>query len=286
MSLSHMLQHYTHATRDPRYLAFVRIVVGCAALLAGLETYGVLWRISRPGLIVLPVLPWVPRLEPGLIAPLATTWLICAVLFTIGLWARAAGLTLAGVIGYLLLSDQQVYSNHLYLLGLVVLLTALGACGAAWSLEARGRAPVVAVPGWPALLVQLQITAVYLFGGLSKLNATYLSGAVLAAQPGILAGVERLPGAPGTWLVILATGSIAVELLIAVGLWLPRWRVMAVLLGALLHGTIIVTMGDSLASAWQLTVFALTITAPYALFFAPPARPTSAGAATLAPHRP
>jgi hypothetical protein len=102
----------------------------------------------------------------------------------------------------------------------------------------------------------------------AKLNPAYLSGAMLfdvLGEPGLLA----LPAAwvtPGR-LAPLAWASILLELVLAGGLWLPRWRRPVAAAGVAFHLFIVLT----LTPAVELLVFAIESVAVYRLFFTGPA---------------
>jgi Vitamin K-dependent gamma-carboxylase len=256
-----LLQRYLSATADPRPLAMVRIIVGLVALASAAEVLFLLPKALDPAMLHLPLLPLLPRLPQATAPAFVGAWMVCALLLSVGLAARPAALALMALVGYYILLDQQLYSNHHYLLLLLLLLLGLARSDATLSLEARQRRRrVFAVPGWPVILIQLQLTAVYIFSVLSKLNLSFLSGEVIS-------GVTAFPlPLPPTMLALL---TIAVELFIAYGLWRPRLRLLAALAGLALHGGIVVSMGAvSALDAYQLGVFSALICAPYLLFFA------------------
>jgi hypothetical protein len=257
---------------DPRPLALVRVAIGVAGLLAGLELLGLASRVLAPGIIALPLVPGLPRMSAAAAPLVVSLWLALALLVALGMLLRPAALALSGLAAYTMLSEQQFYSNHLYLLILLLLIVAWSPADTAWALRRRGLAPRL-VPAFTATLLQLQITAVYLFSALSKLNPIFLTGAVLAAEPGIVGLVERLPIEDGLVLRLLAAGAILAELAIVVCLWTPRLRPLAVPLGLGLHGTILATMGAEPAGGLGLLMFAVAMLAPYGLFFAPRALP-------------
>ena len=164
---------------DPRPLALTRIGVGVAGGMIGLETWRLLIKVSAPDKLQVPAFAWLPDLSYELIWALFAVWTLLAAALTLGLRARlaAAGLALLAAVAMLL--DQQVYSNHLALMAVLCGLLALGQPAAVWSLDARRRPPVAASPYWPVLLLKLQISTLYGFAALSKLNDVYLSGEVL-----------------------------------------------------------------------------------------------------------
>jgi hypothetical protein len=258
-----LLSRTIHRRVDPRPLAAARIVIGFAAALAALEAWRALPRLLRPEVVRLPVIAPVPHLPSAVVPVFLAIWLAAAVLFALGWRTRAAGGVLVGVTGYLLILDQQIYSNHLYLLFLVLLLLTISGSGAAWSLDARRDAATNAA-FWPVLLLRIQASIVYFFSALAKVNPSYLSGAVLGASLKH-EGWTALPLAwrAPTFLAVLAAGSVLAELFVAVGLWPRRLRPFALAAGAGFHVFIIAFVDSSRLS---LGIFALTMFAMYALF--------------------
>ena len=106
---------------------------------------------------------------------------IVAAAMAVGLWYRtAAVLTFAGFT-YVELIDKALYLNHYYLVSLLAGMLALLPVGRALSLDARRRPDrrVGQVPAWMLHALRLQVAVVYLYAGLTKLDADWL----LRAQP-------------------------------------------------------------------------------------------------------
>jgi hypothetical protein len=156
-------------------------------------------------------------------------------------WARTA---LALAMSAALLLDQQLYSNHLYLLVLVAFLLTCADSGAAMSLDARRKGPRDGIPGWPVMLLKIQVSIVYGYAVLAKLELLYLPGSVLGVY-WVREGCLALPDPMRRVEVMfpLAVVSLLVEAAPAVGMWLPRIRHQAFLLGLIFHLAIIPTMG-------------------------------------------
>ncbi len=270
MSMIAPLAHLSGGQIAARPVALVRIAIGLAALGAAMEAWLIMPLVLRPTTLAFPYIEGFLRLPAPAIPLFIALWMSAALCFTIGWQTRLAGGIVLACMGYTLICDQQFYSNHLYLLTLVLLLLTLARSGACLALDARRHA-ATHIPAWPLTLLKWQVAIVYAFSALTKINPVYLSGAVLAAHmhPQLVAALHAL-------LPFLAALSIAVELFLAVGLWLPRLRWQALMLGLGLHCTIIATLGWSQAlSALQLTLFAITIMAPYLLFFTPIEHTTS-----------
>lgn len=227
-----------------------RRMVALAALLKAGVLAPVLFELGNPDVLRIPVIDWMPVLSSGVLRSLLVVWIVTAAAFLAGWRTRATGLVLTAVLFLVALGDAQLYSNHLYLLGtLVGLLTAA---------EARWVAR-------PILLLRLQTSIVYGFAAITKLNLLYVSGGVFRS----VLGTDSLLPFPESLRTVhvlapLAMVSIIVELLLATGFWLPRWRVATALLGVVFHLGIILFMLTPL----DLTVFALLMFALYVLHLA------------------
>ena len=217
-----------------------------------------------PTVIKLPYFEWLPLLPPGGVWALILLWVLAAIAFVIGWKTRIAGTVLSCVIGYILLLDQQLYSNHLYLLFLFVVLLTIAHSGAAISMDAK-QSERATVPGWPIWLLKVQVSIVYIFSAIAKLTPQYLSGEVLTEslkQSGFLT-------VPMAWRVpvamkLVAMVAIVMELFVGLGLWSRRLRPVAVIAGVLFHTFIIAALDSSRLS---LSIFALEMFAVYLLFF-------------------
>lgn len=252
------------ATADPRPVALARIGVGIAVLLKALMLAPVLFRIGDPSRLRLPFAPWLPLLPESAVLPLLGAWVVTGAAFLVGWHTRLAGSALSVVLLVALLGDQQLYSNHLYLLLTLVLLLTIARSGAAYSLDARRDAGRVTIPRWPVTLLKVQLTLVYGFAALAKLDVPYLSGAVLNAHMGrgaLLPIPEALRiaevMAPLAWLSILVEGFLALAF------WSRRRRKVACVVGVLFHVSVILII----APASELLVFALVMFSLYVLHF-------------------
>ena len=246
----------TELYADPRPVAVARIGLGVAAILMSVEAFGILASIAS-GRLAAPVFAGVP--------PLAIPVLLVVLLFQVlaGAAVIAGWKTeLAAVVSVLLsiallLADQQTYSSHRLLATLLLSYLVFARAGTAWSVRPADGMPQV--PFWPQLLMMSQLSVVYFFSAISKINPNFASGKPLATWVWI-----ELP-----WQVytLAAVMTIAVELVIAIGLWFPATRRLAVALGLGLHLSIVTLMNhDTLA----LIAFAITCVSLYPLFLTRP----------------
>jgi len=268
-----LLQILTRQT-DARPVAIVRILVGLAAIGFALESWINIGRVLSPQVVDMPYVAWYPRLSGAVLPLFIGVWLCAALAFAFGLRSRLCGVILTLSMAYTLFFDQQLYSNHLYLATLVVLLLTVAQSGARFSLDARWSGGRDLISEWPILLLKIQISIVYFYAALVKVNSQYLSGAMLAG----FWPFNTLATLPSGWspaqiLPLLAVASILIELFLAIALWMPRLRWIALPVGIGFHLMIIYTGGATPGEPdIAFAIFALVTVAPYALFFKFPAQ--------------
>ena len=126
------------------------------------------------------------------------------------------------------------------------------------------------------LLWRLQLTALYGFAALAKLNESFLGGDVLATATALgPLGPPAVPS-PGA-LVALSVALVAVEVLLATAPWLPRLRRPGTVVAAVLHTVALVVASASALVGLRLLVFGGTAVALHA---------ASAGLLARGPDRP
>lgn len=237
-----------------RPLRLIRPVIGSMCLLRVIEEYRVMSRVLNPQSIRFPIIEGLPFLTQGQAAIVLALWFGAALAFTIGWKTRISGFVLAAVMGYTLLIDQQLYASNLYLLCLIVLLLTLAEVGRTSESNFVWR--------WPILLLQIQLSIVYFFAAVTKVNSVYLKGYMLGANLR-----KDFPAAvfmPGT-LTTLAVASIVIELFLAGAFWVRGLRKTAVLAGVLFHLAMVLTLTPAVAA--QLIVFGVACISIYPLFF-------------------
>ncbi len=270
MSLEARLHRIVTKRIDPRPVGVVRVVIGLATLIRLIDGVAILRRLQSPTTLRLPYVTFAPEATETVVTALVIGWAVSAGLFMVGRWTRTAGTLLAATLATVTLLDQQTYSNHLYLLTLVVGLLVLADAGRAFSLDARlARREVALAPAWPVTLLKLQVSVVYAFAALSKVNEAYLSGIMLAQVIPLQAAVDAI-GIRATMAALSAAAviSIALEAAVAIGLWIPNRRHLAAALGVALHVGMIASIADPTVRL-QLVVFALEMWSLYLLFFTP-----------------
>lgn len=256
--------------------ALCRIVVGVAAVLEFATAGPMMVRFITEAVIVpAPNFHWLPQPTPSGAIALVVIGLLTSIGFAVGFLTRFSGVVLAGTMAHRLVLDQNLYSNHAYLLVLVVFLLVLADAGVAFSIDSRlGWKQTSDIPDWPLTLIRVQVSLMYLFAGLSKLNPIFLAGHVLEAN-------SRLPVIVGTGhgLVVAAWLVALWEVFQAGALWSSRLRGVAFLGGLAFHGSIVLLM-ERFPSA-GLIVFGMVSLACYLLFVDfGPAPPTCASETT------
>jgi hypothetical protein len=271
MPLIHALHRVIHARTTGRPLAVARVLIGVNCVFTAIEAWRMFLKVLPPLIVKVPYAIPLPALPLGALPVFIAIWLVAALLFAAGFLTRIAGVTLALATGYTLLLDQQMYSNHLYLLFVLVALLTIADPGAAWSIDAWRRGAERDVARWPIVLLQLQITIVYVFSAFAKITPRYLDGEILmrSLKDGAVPSSMRTPAL----LSGLAIASIVVELFIAIGLWSRRTRLLAILGGAGFHALVLASVESSRLS---LAIFAINMFAGYVLFASTPPDTTSA----------
>ncbi|WP_427383565.1 HTTM domain-containing protein [Janibacter sp. G56] len=246
------------ATTTPGPIAVARVGLALAALLSIFEYTALLFEEDR---IRRPLLSLIPPVHGTAAVALMVVGFTAGVCLAIGLLANAmAALVCLVQVAYYVV-DVQTYSSHHTLVIALTALLAFAHSDAGRSLQARLSGRVHAVPWWPQLLMMVQISVLYLFAGLSKINPIWLDGSVLAD--------ELRWSVPPAVQVGLACLTIVTEVALALALWHPRTRRWAVLVGILLHLSIVTMLRDPFA----LVAFALACVPLYPLFLTRPSVP-------------
>lgn len=244
--------------RSGRALTWIRIVIGVDCFLRAFEGWRLIGNVLAPSSLRLPYIAWATPIPEELLPWFVAAWAGLAAAFAFGWRPRLTGPLLSALMFYVLLFDQQTYSNHLYLLASVALLVGLGNGGHA---DPDGQ-----VPSWPVTLVKIQLTVLYFFSTISKINASYLTGIVMYVnlRPGIKTLIGTDPPVPAL-MVVVAVVSLLIEGFLAVALWSPRRRARAASIGIVFHAGLIATIGGAVTV--QVSIFAIATLALYLAFF-------------------
>jgi hypothetical protein len=190
-------------------------------------------------------------------------------------WRARPALGLASLVGlYLLLCNRLEYHNNRYALYCYAFLLSFAPCDRAFALGAPREPAARRGPLWAQRLVQAQASLVYLASGLTKLADPDWRGGVMLGDRAARFLERRRLGWPAddflAWFSQPHVSSpfsklvIATELFLALGLWAPRVRAVALWVGFFFHLTIEITQ--------QVQLFSYTTLTVYLLFVAPATR--------------
>lgn len=232
MSALSALEAFFERRVDPRPIALARVVVGCAALLRAYVSYRYIEYVLRSNAVRAPIVDGVPLLTLDWLPYYCGVWVVAACAFIVGFQTRTAGAVLTALLGYHLIADQNLFFNHIHFLMLIVFLLTVAGAGATWSADwlLAGR-PRRTVALWAITLGKLQISIVYFYTALAKINPHFLSGKLLTGSLQHLPQVLKTPAV----MEALSYGVVAGEMFLAFGMWFPRTRIPALLTGVAMH---------------------------------------------------
>lgn len=214
--------------------------------------------------------PELPAVSGGawvvdLVSPYAVVGVLAlaSVALALGWRTRVAAVVVAVLLLAVQRRDPFVLNSGDLLLREMALLVALMPAGEVWSLDARRRGESRLRAPWALRLLQLQISAVYLFSVTAKLRGGSWSDGTAVGIALQLEDLQRfaLPDSVTQSLTVsawLTYGTLVVEGALVVGLWLPRVRYLVMAAGASIHLGIEAT----LLIGW----FSLAIVASYLAF--------------------
>lgn len=234
----------------PKPVALTRILLGVAVSMVAVESIGLQSRLAGGQLRVPAFRGWV--LPDDVILGLLLLSALAGLCIAIGVGVQPWCGAVLVVEVLLLLQDQQFYSNHRFLLMLLVGALFFARSDAAYSPAARHRGNTE-VPWWPQFLMLCAVSSCYLFAGLSKINPYWWAGTQIDKMRWVTLSDNQLH--------FVAALTIVTEVSIALGLWWRRTRWLAIAAGIGLHLSIIVLLN----SPFVFTAFALLCFSVYPL---------------------
>jgi hypothetical protein len=166
---------------------------------------------------------------------------VCAVGVALGAWYRASAALFCLGFAYVFLIDEARYLNHFYLVCLVSLLMACLPAHRIWSIDARRRPELrcVAVATWSLWIMRAQVGIVYVYGGVAKLNADWLSGepARMWLNNRTMRGLIPPALDSDAWVYVICYGGLLFDLLIVPLLLWRRTRATAFVIMVSFHVT-------------------------------------------------
>lgn len=185
---------------------------------------------------------WANAVLPSIVVEfLCVARTVAAVLFTLGIGARAAGVV-ASLSAYAVYSQEPfAFIFTLHVLYLATLLLAIGDATGALAL----RPTPVASPRSSVLLIRAFVISIYAWSAIAKVRPQWLSGYTLLA----LHEDGAATGALAAWLLAtpascraVAWATLVVEASLPVLLWRPRTRPVGILVACALHAAFELTM--------------------------------------------
>jgi len=263
VSLTERVQRFLVELAPSRPLAIARVGVALAVLLELPNSAKVLMQMDDPGIIRVPLLPWSPAVNDGTAWVLIGLWGVTAVAMLVGWRTRLAAAALCVTLASVLVLDQQLFSNHLYLMVLLTALLAFANSGAAISVDSWRSGEQKEVSRWPVWLLQVEVSVVYLFAAAAKVNPDFLSGSAVATS---LRRVGPL-AVPDAWrsmepMLILAVMAVCAEAFLAVAIWSRRWRPTAFVVALGLHASLALWFSPT----YPLIIFAVAMMPLLVLF--------------------
>jgi hypothetical protein len=243
----------------------------------------------------LPYLSFLPPLSPEIYQLMHALQVPFIALLGLGILPRVCAGVLLGVQGYIFFADQLNFRNHPYLFLLLLLLLMFAPSGKGFSIPALFRGLIQGGRGAPGpsgatapltmqRLMQVQISIVYFYAALHKMTGQFLGGHVLAdllggavsngrvghllagwLSPAALEGFRASVVSPEFW-VFSAWMTVILELTLPFALWVPRWRMAAMVFGVPFHLAIGYTM--------KIEIFSAVMISSYLLFLDPATLPS------------
>jgi hypothetical protein len=215
-----------------------------------------------------PFLPESLVASEGLYQAIVVAQWAAALAVLVGRFARPALLVAAGLLVYTMLCDRLWFHHYRHTMAAFAALLAFAPCDRHLVLGRAAQA--AAAPIWAACAIKAQVSVMYLASGGSKLfDADWRGGLMMRAMIGSFARLVQHRGLPIQWIQalqtpiaasLLAKAAIFTELSLAVALWWPRTRRIALWVGLLFHLSISLMTPVQLFTAEMLCVYVLFAT--------------------------
>ena len=177
-----------------------------------------------------------------LVSPYGVLLLLAAgaVALAVGWHTRVASVLVAFLLVAVQRRDVYVLNSGDLLLRALALFVALMPAGETWSLDAHRRGGSRVRAPWGLRLLQLQVSALYLFSVTAKLHGTSWQDGSAVGKALQLEDLQRFVvpqdvATSVTLSALLTYGTLLVEAFLVVGLWLPRTRWWAIGAGVAVH---------------------------------------------------
>ncbi|MEP7366731.1 MAG: HTTM domain-containing protein [Acidobacteriota bacterium] len=262
------LAAFFRAETPARPLALARICMGLAAFIRAAIQYQILRSLLSGEFIRANRFDWLPALTSGTFLPFMAVWMIACLSFAAGFRTRLSGSIVTACLAYQIALDENLYANNFYLMTLILFLLTVADSGCSFSVDRwLFRKGPEMVARWSTLLPRLQISIVYFYSALVKINSAFLAGEPIARSTRLGPYLDKtaMP-------MVVAYATVGLEFFLSIALWMPPLRRAAVTLAFLLHFNIFVGMENRYTVA--MFTFGVTTLAPLLLFleYAPASR--------------
>ncbi len=235
MNLFHRVSQVANAHGNTRVASVMRIALACLLWVKWAGPMRLFTGVGREQ-------PW-----------LAVAFWVATTCMLVGLFSRLACFA-SGIVGLVLFywlgmaeGQSQWIHHHTYLMCVAVLVLGFACPGGSLSVDrwrlvqsarSRGESPP---PEWGAqlglTLIGLQVSAVYFWGAVNKLQAEWMTGETLEWVVAAWYFGSDMPDIPGFHAAMIVANALVVviEFALAIGLWFPRFHRVLFPLGLLLH---------------------------------------------------
>lgn len=230
--LNQLLYKWVSRKSNPHPLGIARIGVGTAFLMDWFNKLDRREASFDPDLFHYPWANWLPVLPPEYAALPFILWFVGAIGLIVGYHTRSSGAIALIGNGLYFFADRQNYSNHGYLLLLLIFLLTIADSGAVLAIDSRNKQPRL-VDAWKIDLLKIQLSIVYFFTFIVKIRPDWLSGALmyLNLNGPLTPIIVQIPGIYRG----LALTTLLVEAFLFWALWSKKWRELAFFVGLMLH---------------------------------------------------
>jgi hypothetical protein len=177
-----------------------------------------------------------------LVSPYAAVALLAlaAAALALGWHTRVAAVVVAVLLVTVQRRDVYVLNSGDLLLREMAIYVALMPAGEVWSLDARRRGRSSPRAPWGLRMLQVQVSMLYLFSVVAKLHGDSWQDGTAVGRAVQLADLQRFVIPQGlatniTMSALMTYGTLIVEGSLVFGLWLPRFRWVAMAAGVSIH---------------------------------------------------
>lgn len=182
---------------------------------------------------------WVKPISLGAMQWLFILYGASGLMIALGLFYRLSTLIAALSISYIFLLDAANYLNHFYLIIVFSFMMFFIPAHRSWSFYAwlKPQKSLSTVPGWAIWIIRMQLTIVYLYAAIAKMNVDWINGMPLFDWVGSQAGEDGIENFLGqSWAIYgLSYVGLIYDLLVAPMLLLKRTRAIAFCLTIAFH---------------------------------------------------